>query len=158
MALLDAVIMGVDLRPHLDLFDLDASLALTGFLQLHRPLVFELAVIHDPAHWRLGLGGHFNQVEVQFLGPAQRVLDRHDADLRSVRAHQSHLGSADPVVHAWLNRDASSPPAGGTCAEASALKEEDRLPSASREYREEGRHEARTGPRRARSRGSAPRN
>src|SRR5436309_2506422 len=126
--------------------DLDPSLALPGFLLLHRSLVLELAVVHDPAHGRLGLRGDLDEVQIELLGLAKGFLDPHDSDLRSVRADQAHLGSPDPVVHTWLDRDATSPPAmADRRRRGRSRKKIDRHPLIL-EYREWHRQRASTGP------------
>src|SRR6266567_3279787 len=74
VALLRAVVVAVDLRAHLDLLDLDARLLLPGLFLPDVPLVFVLAVVHDPADGRLGHRRHFHQVQVQVPGTPERVV------------------------------------------------------------------------------------
>ena len=112
MALLGGVVVGVDLRPELDLLDLDPRLLLTRLLLADVPLVLELAVIHDPADRRLGLRGDLDQIEIEILGALERVLDLHDSDLGPVGTDEPNLGGPDPIVDARLNRDPASPPGG----------------------------------------------
>ncbi len=147
--LLDPVIVGIDLWAHLDLLDLDARLPLPGFFLLDGSLVLELAVVHDAANGGLGLRSHLDQVQVQVLGSSQSLLDRHDADLCSVRAYQPHLGSADPVVHTRLNRDASSPPKGGSAPRSRRSRKKitrHPLPTSIRSGADTKRERARVGP------------
>src|SRR5206468_10318312 len=93
---------------------LDARLLLPGLLLANVPLVLVLAVVHDPADGGLGQRSDLHEIEVQVSSPAERVVDRHDADLRPVRSHEPNLRSPDPIVHARFNRDLAPPPWGET--------------------------------------------
>jgi hypothetical protein len=110
VALLGLVVVAVDLRPELDLLDLDPSLLLAGLFLPHPPLVLVLAVIHDPADGGVGLWGHLHEVQVRRVGPVERVLHGDDPDLLTVRPHQANLGCADTVVYTWVNGNSGSPP------------------------------------------------
>src|SRR3990172_7805236 len=68
-------------------------------------LVLVLAVIHDPAHRRLGRRGDLDQVENRLLRPLQRVTHTHHAQLLAVGADHTDLLCADPVVHSWFRGD-----------------------------------------------------
>jgi hypothetical protein len=57
---------------------------------------------------RPGHGRDLDEVEFGILGQAQRLADRHDADLLTLRADQADLGDADTVVDAWLGDGLSS--------------------------------------------------
>jgi hypothetical protein len=48
------------------------------------------------------LRGHFDQVQIRFLGQPEGVVDADDADLLAVRSDESDLRDADAVVDAWL--------------------------------------------------------
>src|SRR5438876_2671436 len=108
-ALLGLVVVTVDLWPHLDLFDFDPGLLLPGLLLPDVALVLELPVIHDATHRRLGLWRNLDEVEVEFLGARQGILQRDDADLLAVGTDQPDLGSADALVDARVKRDPASP-------------------------------------------------
>ena len=64
----DVVIMRIDTRTHLDLFDLDGFLFLTGFRFAFLIFVFQLAVIEHFADRRAGIGGHLYEVETFSCG------------------------------------------------------------------------------------------
>src|SRR3546814_15896350 len=59
---LDIVIVTVDARPHLDLFDLDDLLPLAGLVLLLLRLVLEAAEVEDLAHRRIAVAGHLDEV------------------------------------------------------------------------------------------------
>ena len=105
MALLRLVVVRVDLRPELLLLDHRLLLVPPRLASLLRALVLELAVVHELADRRAGLGGHLDQVEVGLAGQAEGVLDTDDPDLLPVGADQSHLGNADALVDAGLCAD-----------------------------------------------------
>jgi hypothetical protein len=91
-----------DLRPVLHLLDGDAAGLPPRFLRLLGRLVLVLAVIHDPADRRVGLGGHLHQVEVGFACDGQGFGQRPNADLLTVRTDQTHLAGAYAVVDPGL--------------------------------------------------------
>ena len=108
MTLLGRVVVRVDLRPELHLLDDRVGLVAPGLTRLLRALVLELAVVHELADRRPGHRGDLDQVEIGFLGQAQRILDAHDADLLALGTDESDLGDADPVVDAGLGADGAS--------------------------------------------------
>ena len=73
MALLRGVVVRIDLGTELDLLDLDPRLLLAGLLLADVPLVFVLAVVHDPAHRRIGLRRDLDEIQVQLPGLSERV-------------------------------------------------------------------------------------
>ena len=50
-------------------------------LAFWRLFVLELAVIHDPANRRVGVRGHFDEVEFETSRHPQRIGDRFDSEL-----------------------------------------------------------------------------
>src|SRR5215208_5988169 len=62
MALLGLVVVDSDLRPELDLLDVDLRLVLPRELRLLLLLVAVLPVVHDPDNRRLGLRRHLDEV------------------------------------------------------------------------------------------------
>src|SRR5436190_21099074 len=62
MSLLRGVVVWIDLRAELDLFQPGARLLLARFLLADVSLVLELAVIHDPTHRWIGLRCYLNEV------------------------------------------------------------------------------------------------
>src|SRR5207247_2300568 len=67
--------------------------------------VAELAEVHDAADGRVRGGRDLDQVELLLLRQAERVLRRHDAELRPVGADDAHLARPDLHVHAGLVLD-----------------------------------------------------
>src|SRR5207248_8561662 len=68
VSLLGVVIVDADLRPELDLLDLDLALVLAGLLRLLLLLVLVLAVVYALRDGRVGLGRHLDEVEVLAVG------------------------------------------------------------------------------------------
>src|SRR6185503_10284917 len=79
--LLELVVVLVDLRAELDLFDLDHLLVLASLARALLLLVLVLPEIHDAADRRVGRRGNLDQVEPLLLGDRQRLWRRHDAEL-----------------------------------------------------------------------------
>ena len=72
VALLGLVVVHADLRPELDLLDVDLRLVLPRELGLLLLLVPVLAVVHHPADRRVCLRRHLDEIEVLRV----RVLER----------------------------------------------------------------------------------
>ena len=68
-------------------------------------LVLPLAVIHDPRHGRIGLGGDLHEVEVLRVGVLAGLVRRLDPELRAVLVDQPDTGNADLVVDPLLPDD-----------------------------------------------------
>jgi len=110
VALLSPVVVGIDLRAELDLFDLDANLLLSRFLLPDVALVLELAVVYDPANRWTGLRSDFDEVQIKIPGPAESIICSDDAYLISIGANQANLGGPDPPVDTRVNGYPASPP------------------------------------------------
>ena len=95
---LELVIVLVDLRPELDLLDLDDLLMLLGLPGALLFLVLIAPEVHDAAHRRVGRGCNFHQVEPLLAGDRQRLLRRHDAQLLPGVVDDPHLADPDPFV------------------------------------------------------------
>ena len=87
-----------DLGAVLHLLDAHAGGLAPGLLGPLRRIEFELAVVHDAAHRRIGLGGHLDEVEIRLPGDRQRLREGFDAQLLAVGCHQAHLTGTDLVV------------------------------------------------------------
>ncbi len=87
-----------DLRPVLDLLHRDVARLPAGFLGLLTLFVLELAVVHDPAHGRVRVGGHLHQVEVEASGHPQSLGHGLDAELVTGGSDEADLPGPDPVV------------------------------------------------------------
>src|SRR3989338_10441498 len=79
--LLELVVVLVDLRSELDLFDQDDLLVLPGLPRPLLLLVLIFAEIHDAADGWSRRGRDFDQVESLLLRKSQRLWRRHDAEL-----------------------------------------------------------------------------
>ena len=108
VTLLGLVVVRVDLRPQLHLFDDRVGLVPAGLARLLRGLVLVLAEIHQLADGRPGCCRDLDEVEIGLLCQPKCVLDPDDAYLLTVRSDQSHLGNADALVDAQFNGDGSS--------------------------------------------------
>ena len=98
--LLELIIVLVDLRPELDLFDVDYFLVFLGLARALLLLILILAEIHDPAHRRYGRGRDLDQVQSFLLGNGQRLRRRHDAELLAVIIDYANFPNPDSFVDA----------------------------------------------------------
>src|SRR5439155_19604075 len=108
VALLGRVVVAVDLRAHLHLFDLHLGLLALGFLRLQAQLVAVLPVVEQPAHRWVRLRGDLDEVQVQLARDPQRVWEPHDPDPAPVRPDETNLRRPDPGVHSRVS-DPTSP-------------------------------------------------
>jgi len=102
VALLGLVVLRRDLRPELDLLDLNLGLVLARELGLLLLLVSVLPVVHDPGDRRTGLRRHFHQIEVLSVGVVERIGRGLDPHLRAVFVDQPHLRHTNSLVHPRL--------------------------------------------------------
>ena len=100
MLLLEVVIVHVDLRPELDLLDLDHALVLLGLASALLLLVLVLAEVHDPADRRHRGRRDLDEVEALLLRDDQRLRRRHDAELLSGFVDHADLADPDALVGA----------------------------------------------------------
>src|SRR5579885_1539442 len=89
-------------RPELDLLDLDLSLLLARRLLGLVSLIDELAVVHDLADRRFGVGRHLDEVQTFRLGTGDGVARQHDANLRAIRGDHANSRHGDLFVAAVL--------------------------------------------------------
>ena len=61
----------------------------------------EAADVSNAAHGRVGGGGDLDQVQPGLLGLADRLFERHDADLLALSVEDADLCGADLLVGAW---------------------------------------------------------
>src|SRR6186997_1283287 len=98
VAFLRLVVVDSDLRPELDLLDVDRNLMLArdlGFLLL---LVAVLAVVHDLGDRRIGLRGDLDKVEILAVGILERFLNRLHSELSAIRIDEPDLRDTDVLV------------------------------------------------------------
>jgi hypothetical protein len=65
-------------------------------------LVFELAVVHDPAHGRLCLRGNLHQILICLAGLRQGFVGWHDAQLGTIRTDQPDRRYPDLLIYPCL--------------------------------------------------------
>ena len=91
-----------DLGPVLHLLDGGVGRLFPGLLGPLGGLVLETVVVHDPAHGRVGIGCHLDQVEVQLPCYRERLGERFDPELVAIGVDQADFPGAnalvDPVV------------------------------------------------------------
>jgi hypothetical protein len=85
----------VDVRPHLDLFDLDDLLPLARLVGALLRLVLELADVEDLADGRVRIGRDLDQVEAGRVGAGEGVADRDDPDIFAILIDEPDLSDVD---------------------------------------------------------------
>jgi hypothetical protein len=92
------MIVGFGAQTHLLEFGLLLMLAgLAFFLAL---LVAKLAIVHQAADRRRGVGRHFDKVQVAFFGEALGLLDTDDTNLCPVLIDEPYFTGTNTVVDA----------------------------------------------------------
>src|SRR5205823_457393 len=99
------VVVNPDLRPELDLLDVDLRLVLPRHLRLLLLLVPVLPVVHDPGDRRIRLRGDLDEIEVLREGVVESFLRLLDPDLRSVLVDEPDARDPDRVVDPSLLLD-----------------------------------------------------
>src|SRR5205807_4770446 len=108
VALLGAVVVGVDLGAELDLLDDRLRLVLARFPGLERGLVLELPIVHQLGdRWACGRRD-LDQVEIGLLSQPERVVDGDDAYLLTVRADKTDFRDAYALVDTRFDADVTS--------------------------------------------------
>src|SRR5690348_12561197 len=97
--LLELVVVLVDLRPELDLLDVDHLLVLLRGPRALLLLVLVLAEIHDPADGRHGRGRNLDEVEALRPRQRERLRRRHDAELCAGVVDYPDFPYPDAFVH-----------------------------------------------------------
>jgi len=105
---LGLVVVRVDLGTKLLFLDDGLLLVLARLARLLRRLVLELAVVHDLADRRLGVGRYFDKVEIGIRGDAECIFDAHNAYLFTARPNKSDFGYANALVDTGLSADGPS--------------------------------------------------
>src|SRR4051794_16431701 len=108
VTLLGLVVVRIDLRPELHFLDDGLLLVASRFAGLECALVLELAEVHELAHRRPRHRSNLDQIQIDIRGQLQGALERHDADLLTLRTDQTDLTSPDLFVHAWFDADGAS--------------------------------------------------
>src|SRR6185369_1414428 len=98
--LLELVVVHIDLRPELDLLDLDHPLVLLGFAGALLLLILILAKVHDAAHrWYRGRRD-LDQVESLLTRNDQRLWRRHDPQLLPGLVDDPDFANTDAFIGA----------------------------------------------------------
>jgi hypothetical protein len=90
--------VNVDIRPHLDFFDLDRLLLLARLGGFLLRLVLEAAVIEDLGDGRLGIRGDFDEIKTGLGGNLQRAVDRYIAVVGTLVVDQLNFADSDFLV------------------------------------------------------------
>lgn len=96
------IVVGVDLQTEANFLQNRIGLVLPGFTRLDGRLVLVLAEVHQLAHWRLGVRGHLDQVQIGLVSQAKCVLNADNSYLFTVRANETYLWYANALVNAWI--------------------------------------------------------
>ena len=92
--------MRVDIRTHLDLFDVHRLLVLARFGGFLLGLILVLAIVHDLGDRRLGSGRHLNQIKTGLVGHFLRAVGRDDAYIFAFGINQADFWNVDLVIGA----------------------------------------------------------
>ena len=92
------VVMFVRLGTHLDFLDLHDSLTLFRVLLLFLLLVLELAVVHDAADRRRGVGRNLHQVTANFAGHGNGLIALQNTQLFPFRADDTHFPGVNQLI------------------------------------------------------------
>src|SRR5262249_4062186 len=98
---LHVVVMIIDARSHLDLFDFDDLLPLACLGGLFLLLVLEFAVVEHLGHGRTGVGGYLHQIEPRSHGSGEGVGNRHHANIVTILIDQPDFADPDVLVYPW---------------------------------------------------------
>jgi hypothetical protein len=85
---------------HPNLFDVYHPLTLAGQPFLLSPLIEKLAIVQQAADRRLGCRRNLDQVNITFLGHAQRFPDGENPQLLARFINQSNFTSSDSLINA----------------------------------------------------------
>jgi hypothetical protein len=110
MLYLEVQIMIIGFRTEFNLLDHNLHLLLAGFLEFFALLVFEFAVIHDPANRRHCGRRHLDEIELLAFRESQSFLQRQDTELFAVRADDPELFRSDGLIDVYrgFSYDATS--------------------------------------------------
>src|SRR5512133_3961097 len=107
---LEIEIMVIGLGTELDFLDHDVLLLGPGRVFPLRFHELVLAVVHDPAHRRVGVSGHFHQIKTALFSDPDGLVWGHQAELFAIFGDDADLGGPDAVVDAGLVRTNGSSP------------------------------------------------
>jgi hypothetical protein len=90
----------VDVRPHLDLFDLNDFLFLLGFSFLFLLLIFVFAVIEDLAYGRGRIRRDLNKIEACLRCDSYRLIGGNDAAFFTLVINKKNLRNINVFIDA----------------------------------------------------------
>ena len=93
-------VMLIDVRPELDLFQMDDVLLLSRLSRHLRLFELELAEVHDADDGRASEGSDFHQIESSNFRSLQRCFELHDAELCAIGSDDTQRTDADLPVNA----------------------------------------------------------
>ena len=99
VVLLKFVIVLIRVGSKLHFFDRDVLLVLLRFVKLLIHLIEVLAVVHNPAHRRIGGGRYLYQVQAALFSDLQRLLRRKDSELFVLVVYDANFASSNSLVH-----------------------------------------------------------
>src|SRR5262249_4056737 len=97
---LHVVVVRVDVRPHLDLLDLDGALLLARLGGLLLRLILVLAVVEDLANRRLGVGRDLDEIEARLYRTREPLRRGDHADIMAGGFDELNFGVVDALVDA----------------------------------------------------------
>src|SRR6185503_14719184 len=98
VALLRLVVVNADLRPELDLLDVDLLLVPAGELGLLLLFVLVLPVVHDPRDGRIGVRCDLDEVESLAVRVVAHLIRGLHSQLRSVLVDEPNARNANVLV------------------------------------------------------------
>src|SRR5262245_32272757 len=101
---LEAVVVILDLRTHLDFLEVRHVLLLLRLTRLAALFVLVLPVVHDAAHRRPRGGRHLDQIQAIGLRHRQSLAYQDDSDMRALVANHTNLRYANPLVDPGFGR------------------------------------------------------
>ncbi len=96
-------IVDIGLGTDLDLLYLHRRLLLAGLFHLFGLLVEELAIVHDTADRRIGLGRHLHQIQTLVSSQRQGLFPRNYAHLFAIGVNQTDLWGSNTFVDPKLS-------------------------------------------------------
>ena len=92
--------MIVDVRAHLDLFDVLRLLRFACRVRLFLRLVFEFADVEELGDGRIGVGRDLHEIEADFGRLLDRLFGIHDAEIFALLIDDAHLLRLNELVMA----------------------------------------------------------
>jgi hypothetical protein len=97
---LRVIVMIVDVRAHLDLFDVLGPLRLAREIGLLLGLIFEFSDIEELGDGRVCVGRHLDQVESHLCGLFDRFRGEQHPEILAIFIDHAHFGRGDEFVEA----------------------------------------------------------